>query len=229
MDVTNVDELANLTPEDISIAIRNRDYYTKPEDEQDFVQCMECLVPAVLESTDICEVPLEVGWITLGAQLVSCFFDKEYFEEQVMKNREPQPSKDQLKSYLGRLSLDDIDKYTCILINYKHSHRFFMRNCDFTAMRVEFNEMCRKIDNSVVSMESPYYSEFVEERGICYYDQYLDKETIIDVICKYISKNVIMAENVAETLYNCGAESAFQYPAMVLSIQQKNPNIKVLM
>lgn len=229
MDVTNVGELANLTPEDISIAIGNRDYYTKPEDEQDFVQSMKCLDSAVIESAEICEVPEEVMLIILGSQLVRRFFDKEYFEEQVKKNSEPQPSKDQLKLLLRRLSLDDINKYICILVNYKHSHRLFIRNCDSTAMRVELNEMCREIDNSVVSMESPYYGDFIKERGVFYYDQYLDKETIIEVLCKYISKNVIMAENVAETFCNCGEEDAFQYPQLVLDIQQMIPQAKVLM
>ena len=89
--------------------------------------------------------------------------------------------------------------------------------------------MCRKIDNSVVSMESPYYGDFIKERGVFYYDQYLDKETIIEVLCKYISKNVIMAENVAETFCNCGEEDAFQYPQLVLNIQQMIPQAKVLM
>ena len=54
-----------------------------------------------------------------------------------------------------------------------------------------------------------------------YFFDYLDKEVIADRLCRYIYHNVIMAENTAETLYDCGYEAAMQYPKMVLEIQTR--------
>ena len=60
--------------------------------------------------------------------------------------------------------------------------------------------------------------------------RHLKKEVIADTLGRYIYYNVIMAENTAETLYNCGRDDAMQYPKMVLEIQaQLGPMFKVLM
>ena len=54
-----------------------------------------------------------------------------------------------------------------------------------------------------------------------YFFDYLNKEYIADILYRYIDHNVIMAENTAETLYNCGRDVAMQYPKMVLELQRR--------
>lgn len=227
--VINSKNFAGINEYDIVAALENSDYFVRRENYREYMEYVDKLIPCSIKLAEIVNKPVEEALIRLGYGVIANYFDKELFEEQIKINSEPQISKDHLKSYLRQLSVSDIEDYISILLRYKDSHRLFMRGVDSTAMNLDFNEKCREIDDTITSMGTSGFLDLIKERGAFYFDQYLDKETIIDILCKHITKNVIMAENTAETFYNCGAELAFQYPAMVLSIQQNNPNIKVLM
>ena len=93
----------------------------------------------------------------------------------------------------------------------------------------KLNRAVRSKDLSFPSIVDDSAKEFFYQNPLYFFD-YLDKETIAEMLCNYIYYNVIMAENTAETLYNCGRDAAMQYPNLVLSIQkQLGSNFNVLM
>lgn len=60
------------------------------------------------------------------------------------------------------------------------------------------------------------------------FDKIRDKETMIALLCKYINKHVIMAENMAEAFCKGGLEAAINYHNTVLNLQNMLPNATIL-
>ena len=87
----------------------------------------------------------------------------------------------------------------------------------------------RSIDLSFPSITDDEAKEFFKNNPLYFFD-YLEKEVIAEMLCRYIYHHVIMAENIAETLYTCGSDAAMEYPKMVLEIQaQLGSMFEVLM
>ena len=137
--------------------------------------------------------------------------------------------KTMLKEYLNKFSKEQLKEYFNIIAEYSFRDELFMETYEFSDLLKELNRQVRCVNLSFPSVTDDDAKKFFKHNPLYFFD-YLDKEVIAEMLCRYIYCNVIMAENTAETLYNCGRDAAMQYPKMVLEIQaQLGSMFKVLM
>lgn len=145
------------------------------------------------------------------------------------KNNNQQYDKKMLKEYLNKFNKEQLKEYFDIIAEYSFQRELFMEVYELVDLLKKLNRAVRSKDLSFPSIVDDSAKEFFYQNPLYFFD-YLDKETIAEMLCNYIYYNVIMAENTAETLYNCGRDAAMQYPNLVLSIQkQLGSNFNVLM
>ena len=128
--------------------------------------------------------------------------------------------KKMLKEYLNKFSKEQLMDYFDIVAEYSYQDELFMEVYKLWELLEELNRQVRCIDPSFPSVMDDEAKEFFKHNPL-YFFNYLDKDVIANMLCGYIYYNVIMAENTAETLYNCGRDAAMQYPKMVLEIQSR--------
>jgi hypothetical protein len=134
-----------------------------------------------------------------------------------------------LNEYLNKFSKEQLMDYFDIVAEYSFQDELFMEVHELSDLLQELNRQVRCIDPSFPSVMDDEAKDFFVDNPLYFFD-YLKKDVIADMLCRYIYYNVIMAEITAETLYNCGRDDAMQYPMMVLEIQaQLGPMFKVLM
>lgn len=126
--------------------------------------------------------------------------------------------KTMLVEYLNKFSKEQLMEYFDIVAEYSFQDELFMEVYELWELLKELNRQVRCIDPSFPSVMDDGSKEFFKHNPLYFFD-YLDKDVIADMLSRYIYCNVIMAENTAETLYNCGRDAAMQYPKMVLEIQ----------
>lgn len=137
--------------------------------------------------------------------------------------------KKMLNEYLHKFSKEQLMEYFDIIAEYSFQEELFMEVYELADLLKELNRKVRCVDLSFPSLMDEEAREFFANNPLYFFD-YLDKEVIAEMLSRYIYYNVIMAENTAETLYNCGRDEAMQYPKMVLELQaQLGPMIKILM
>ena len=137
--------------------------------------------------------------------------------------------KKMLKEYLDKFSKEQLMEYFDIIAEYSYQDELFMEVYKLWELLEELNRQVRCIDPSLPSVTDDETKRFFKHNLLYFFD-YLNKDVIVNMLCGYIYYNVIMAENTAETLYNCGRDAAMQYPKMVLEIQaQLGPKFEVLM
>lgn len=145
------------------------------------------------------------------------------------KSNNQQCDKTMLKEYLEKFSKEQLRDYFDIIAEYSFRCELFMEVNELADLLKELNRAVRSKDLSFPSIVDDSAKEFFFQNPLYFFD-YLDKEVIAEMLCNYIYYNVIMAENTAETLYDCGRDEAMQYPNMVLAIQAKlGPKFNVLM
>lgn len=145
------------------------------------------------------------------------------------KNNNQQYDKKMLKEYLNKFNKEQLKEYFDIIAEYSFQRELFMEVYELADLLKKLNRAVRSKDLSFPSIVDDSAKEFFYQNPLYFFD-YLDKEVIAKMLYRSINYNVIMAENTAETLYNCGRDEAMQYPNMVLVIQsQLGPNFKVLM
>lgn len=126
--------------------------------------------------------------------------------------------KKMLVEYLNKFSKEQLMEYFDIVAEYSFQDELFMEVYELWELLKELNRQVRCIDPSFPSVMDDGSKGFFKHNPLYFFD-YLDKDVIADMLSRYIYCNVIMAENTAETLYNCGRDAAMQYPKMVLEIQ----------
>ena len=150
-------------------------------------------------------------------------------ERKLHMNNNKNYDKKMLNEYLNKFSKEQLMEYFDIIAEYSDQDELFMERCELSDLLKELNRHVRCVDLSFPSLMDEDSREFFDNNPLYFFD-YLDKEVIADMLSKYIDYNVIMAENTAETLYNCGRDDAMQYPKMVLGLQALfGPMFKVLM
>ena len=141
----------------------------------------------------------------------------------------PNYDKKTLTEYLNKFSQEQLKEYFDIIAEYSYRDELFMEVDELWDLLKELNRQVRCVDLSFPSVMDYEFRGFFKHNPLYFFD-YLDKDVIADMLCRYIYYNVIMAENTAETLYNCGRDAAMQYPKMVLEIQaQLGSMFEVLM
>ncbi len=128
--------------------------------------------------------------------------------------------KKMLNEYLNKFSKEQLMEYFDIITAYSYQDELFMEVDELSDLLKELNRQVRCVNLSFPPVMDDENKEFFANNPLYFFD-YLDKEVIADMLCRYIYYNVIMAENTAETLYNCGRDAAMQYPKMVLEIQAR--------
>lgn len=144
-------------------------------------------------------------------------------------NNSHQYDKKMLKEYLDKFSKEQLMEYFGIVAEYSYQYDLFMEVEQLWEFLKELNSQAQNIDTSCPSVEDASSVKFFTDNPLYFFD-YLDRDVVSNMLYRYISNRVIMAENTAETLYNCGREAAMQYPQMVLALQaQFGPRVQVLM
>ena len=137
--------------------------------------------------------------------------------------------KKMLKEYLDKFSTEQLMEYFDIVAKYSFEYNIFMSVRGLWCLLNELNCEVRKIDPSIPVVGKKDNTNILADNPFYFFD-YLTKELIVDMLFKHIDYHVIMAENTAETLYNCGRDAAVQYPKMVLAIRaQFGSDFEVLM
>ena len=111
-------------------------------------------------------------------------------------------------------------QYFDIIATYSYRDELFMEADELFDLLKELNRQVRCVNLSFPSVVDNGNNEFFTNNQLYFFD-YLDKEVIADMLCRYIYHNVNIAENTAEALYDCGCDVAMQYPKMVLEIQAR--------
>jgi hypothetical protein len=127
--------------------------------------------------------------------------------------------KKMLTEYLNKFSKEQLKEYFDIIAEYSYQDELFMEVYELADLLKELNRQVRCVDLSFPSVMDDESKEFFAKNPLYFFD-YLNKEDIADILCRYIDHNVIMAENTAETLYNCGRDAAMHYPKMVFELQR---------
>ena len=150
-------------------------------------------------------------------------------EREFYMNNTKNYDKKMLKEYLNKFSKEQLMEYFDIVAEYSYQDELFMEVDELWELLKELNRQVRCVNLSFPSVTDDEDKEFFVNNPLYFFD-YLEKEVIADMLCRYIDCHVIMAENTAETLYNCGRDAAMQYPKMVLEIQaQLGSMFEVLM
>ena len=137
--------------------------------------------------------------------------------------------KKMLIEYLNKFSKVQLMEYFDIIAEYSYQDELFMEVDELWDLLKELNRQVRSVDLSFPSITDDETKEFFANNPLYFFD-YLEKEVIAEMLCRYIYYHVIMAENIAETLYTCGRDAAMEYPKMVLEIQvQLGSMFEVLM
>ena len=131
-------------------------------------------------------------------------------------------AKGMLREHLNKFTRKQLKEYFKLVSYYRVEHGFFMRFDAWCEMMRQLNKQVRQIDEMI-----PDWDECTSEAAMfflqdeLYFFEYLNEKVIADALCEYINDYVIMAENMAQTLDDCGFEAAYQYPMMVLEMQAR--------
>ena len=124
-------------------------------------------------------------------------------------------------NYLYKLSPRKLKQF-CIAIGlFEMTDNTFIGDKEHYALIREFNYRCCLVDHSV-----PYlgyvesFRKFINRFGLFYFFRYMTTETIVRVICEHITRNVEVAEKLAEIIYKRGYSKAIIY----LHEQKENNN-----
>ena len=127
--------------------------------------------------------------------------------------------KNMLKEYLNKFSKEHLMEYFDIIATYSYLDELFMEVDELWDLLKELNHQVRCVNPLFPSVMDDEAKHFFANNPLYFFD-YLDKKVIADMLGRYICCHIIMAENTAETLYNCGRDAAMQYPKMVLEFQK---------
>ena len=135
--------------------------------------------------------------------------------------------KKMLREYLDKFNMAQLKDFFKLISYYRTDRGFFIAEDAWSKMMTGFNVVARKKNKDIPIWDDK--NIFFKENETYFFDC-LNKKRIADALYKYINDKVIMAENMAETLYHCGYEEAMQYPEMVLNLQmQFGPQYNILM
>ena len=135
--------------------------------------------------------------------------------------------KKMLREYLDKFDMEQLKDFFCLINHYRDNRGFFISEEAWSSMMTGFNVLARKKNKDIPIWDD---KNIFFKGNETYFFDCLNKKRIADALYKYINDKVIMAENMAETLYHCGYEEAMQYPEMVLNLQmQFGPQCNILM
>ena len=135
--------------------------------------------------------------------------------------------KKMLREYLDKFNMEQLREFFNLISYYRIERGFFINEDAWSKMMTGFNVVARKKNKDIPIWDNK--NIFFRENETYFFDC-LNKKRIADALYKYINDKVIMAENMAATLYHCGYEDAMQYPEMVLNLQmQFGPQCNILM
>ncbi len=197
----------NFDLSNIDVAIRNSDYYIRPgETRRRFANNLDTILKTLGPDTP------NYDEHTLGvniAYLIKRYFDLDYFVTRL------RPVKDfsdttRLKNYLYKLSYGQLKEFIATILYCRHAYDLFFNNENSTNMWQTLNAKCIEKDSSVPGIWEPRYREFTAKHPL-YQFEYLSKETVAQVFCEHIDKDIKLAEMVAKVFYKSGTKAAQQW------------------
>ena len=150
-------------------------------------------------------------------------FDAQYFEEQcaLLDGYEEECDEKLLEKYLYLLNEKQFCDFKNLIDESSALFNIFIDSGEL-CVEIEANKLCHKIDASVPSVfkEMKAYLEY-RKNNPNYYLNYLDKETLTSLLCRKLTKDVILATNMARTLYYTNdCRLIYCYAEMVIILQR---------
>ena len=153
-----------------------------------------------------------VGWQTsaLILKVMRDFFDEKYFEEQITRMEDEEHNDENLlDKYLNLFDETHLKKFIGVVDWLSLNSNLFMDMDDSVDMHNTFNDLCREIDPSIPSNHGEDFNEIrrsfeMRMNNFWYMFDYLTKEKIVQIVREHITDHIILAGNVAKTLYCCG-------------------------
>ena len=200
--------------EDIEVAMYNCDYYVRNRaDRDEFIRkCDKIFKERKVIEKEKSEWFSWCWWASNIVELIQHSFDETYFKEQIAlrrKNAAP-GSKCKLRVYFEKFSMEQLKEYFKLVCYCVVEYGWFVSadEWDEMAFFLEMNA-AQEIHKRFPDMNSEMQNS-IEEKPLYFLD-YLDKQYVEDVLFIGIDDHVIVAENAAEMLYNCGYEPTLQY------------------
>ena len=212
--IVNLDVVNGDFPyEELETALINSDYYIRHKSNRDMFMFYYYIIMEGKFPEDLIDpgIPNEMRTYMAFVGLVRTFFDRKYFEERCNSVTEKADCR-RVRKYIKTFSRKKLKEYLILLINGRQGGDLFISNANSTNMWKTFNEECRKLDNSIPSIDSPVYrySKLILNNNFYFYD-YLSTDQISDIICDSIDKNADIAEKLAKILNDSGYKSAERY------------------
>ena len=150
-------------------------------------------------------------------------FDKDYFKKQCICFEEDEDEYDEslLDKYLVMLNKEQVYKFM-VNIDWLSEIMGLFSNWRDPWWRKEINACCREMDSSIpcINCDFEAYSAFTENQPMYMFD-YMSKETFIKICRKAITKDVILAGNLAKTLYYTDDYSLIDSYARIAELFQR--------
>ena len=145
-------------------------------------------------------------------------FDKEYYEFQVARMVVHEKYDESLlERYLYWLDEAELKSVFEGLLSFKQNFDAFISDSDFDRMMTELKER-----SMIVLEDCPWYVKEYDER-VDYIDrnwdfcfEYLTKETIIGIICRYAKEDPVTLASMVKAFKYAGIRSAAEYTGLTL-------------
>ena len=217
------------TPSEVFTAIVHGYYYIRPgKNTSKFLNKINKLLVSSwkdrskmnLETRDGCLSEVQLMGKLSGEILyiARSMFDAEYYESQVARMvMHEKYDESLLERYLYWLDEAELKSVFEGLLTFKFKEDAFISDLDFDNMMDELKKC-----SMIVIRDNPQYMNDYDERidyieknwDFCF--EYLTRETIIAVICKYVNQDPVMLASMVKTFKYAGIRSAAEYTGLAI-------------
>ena len=210
----NIENYKELDLRDMSVVAENFDFYVPPIKGEEFWKKAYPLVIKTRKITRNYFSNFEPERIEM-AELIRKYFNPNYFKLQKSKLKKNMfDTNYALKDYLNEMTKEQlVDFGTIVVVAYVQNYNF-MTHWNWLCLSNELSEL------------APMAGHDIEEEL-----KVISKEKVVELLLKYIDLNVILADNLAESILNGSSiEQAFDYVANVINMRRNNVyKMRVLM
>jgi hypothetical protein len=217
------------TPSEVFTAIVHGYYYIRPgKNTYKFLNKISKLLDSswkdkskiCLETTEGClsEVQLMGKLSGEALYIARSMFDKEYYESQVARMvMHEKYDESLLERYLYWLDEAELKSVFEGLLTFKRDFDVFISDSNFDRMMDEL-----KVCSMIIIEDDPWYSkdynkhvDYIDNNwDFCF--EYLTRETIIGIICRYANENPVMLASMVKTFKYADIRSASEYTGLAI-------------
>jgi hypothetical protein len=210
----NIENYRELSLRDMAVVAENYDYFVPPFKGVEFWSQAAPLVMKTRELTSKYFGSFE-GERKKMADLINRYFDPIYFGVQKAELKKNMFDTNYLlKDYLNKMTKEQLVKFgTVVVVSYVKNYNF-MTHWNWLCLS---NELCDLAPKANHNIEQQFRA--------------ISKEKVVELLLKYIDLNIILADNLAESILNgSDFEHAMNYVISVIQMRRNNVyQIRVLM